>query len=157
MKRTPTNLLYFTFILLQVLHDVFARGTVISKLTYCAPSWSLVLVPPPTVPSWNHLTTDAGDLATAVTTSCHTVKLSVMLTTVFSQAHQHHGDVLQLLYQTVFLSHTVCVKEHRIRHWSLNLLTLMMLECCTKTCIEHFINIYFLLNHLCELRVTTLL
>jgi len=45
-----------------------------------------VLVPLLTVPSWNHLSADARDLATAVTTSRQTVNLSVMVMKVFSNA-----------------------------------------------------------------------
>ena len=133
------------------------RATVIWKLTYCAPSWSLVLVLLQTVPSWNHLSTDAKDLATAVTTIRHTVNLLISdADETFSSALSPTMDTFyNQCLQTVLLSHTVCGKEHRMRRWSLKLLTLVMLECCQKSYIEHFINIYFLLNHLSELRVTT--
>jgi len=133
------------------------RATVIWKLTYCAPSWSLVLVLLQTVPSWNHLSTDAKDLATAVTTIRHTVNLLISdADETFSSALSPTMDTFyNQCLQTVLLSHTVCVKEHRMRRWSLKLLTLVMLECCQKSYIEHFINIYFLLNHFSELYVTT--
>jgi len=87
------------------------RATVISKLTYTAHHRGLMLVPLPTVPSWNHLSTDARDLATAVTTSRHTVNLSVKLTKVFSNASSPTMDTFyKHCYQTVLPFHTVSVK-----------------------------------------------
>jgi len=40
----------------------------------------------PIMPSWNHLSADVRDLATAVTTNHQAVNLSLMLTKVFSNA-----------------------------------------------------------------------